>query len=52
MQFLNTQKLGEYEAEIEKIKNLFLAILRDIKNDIENGEQSGDTATTAMLQTM
>ena len=32
LQFLNVQKMGEHEAEIEKIKNVFLAILRDIKN--------------------
>ena len=52
LQFLNAQKMGEHEAEIEKIKNVFLAILRDIKKDIDNGEQPGDVATTAMLQTM
>lgn len=52
LQFLNAQKLGEHEAEIEKIKNVFLAILRDIKKDIDNGEQPGEAATAAMLQTM
>ena len=52
LQFLNAQKMGEHEAEIEKIKNVFLAILRDIKQDIDNGEQPGETATAAMLQTM
>ena len=39
LQLLNAQKMGEHEAEIEKIKNVFLAILRDIKKDIDNGEQ-------------
>lgn len=48
MQFLNAQKLGDQEGEIEKIKNLFLDILRDVKNDIENGEQPRDTAATAI----
>ena len=52
LQFLNAQKMGEHEAEIEKIKNVFIAILRDIKQDIDNGEQPGETATAAMLQTM
>ena len=52
LQFLNAQKMGEHEAEIEKIKNVFLAILRDIKQDIDNGEQPGEAATAAMLQTM
>ncbi len=52
LQFLNAQKLGDHEAEIEKIKNVFLAILRDIKKDMDNGEQPRDVATSAMLQTM
>ena len=50
LQFLNAQKLGEHEAEIEKIKNVFLAILRDIKKDIDNGEQPGEAVTAAMFQ--
>lgn len=28
---MNVQKSGEHEAEIEKIKNVFMSILRDIK---------------------
>ncbi|HGM3216648.1 TPA: helix-turn-helix domain-containing protein [Clostridioides difficile] len=52
LQFLNAQKLGEHEAEIEKIKNVFLAILRDIKKDIDNGEQPGKAVTAAMFQAM
>ena len=52
LQFLNAQKLGDHEAEIEKIKNVFLAILRDIKKDMDNGEQPGETVTAAMFQTM
>lgn len=52
LQFLNAQKLGEHESELEKIKNVFLAILRDIKKDMDSGEQPGEVATAAMLQTM
>ena len=52
LQFLNAQKLGDHEAEIEKIKSMFLSILRDIKADIDSGEQPGETATAAILQTM
>lgn len=52
LQFLNVQKISEHEAEIEKIKNVFLAILRDIKKNIDNEEQPGETVTAAMLQTM
>ena len=52
LQLLNAQKMGEHEAEIEKIKNVFLAILRDIKKDMDNREQPGEAVTTAMFQTM
>ena len=52
LQLLNTQKMGEHEAEIEKIKTVFLAILRDIKKDIDNGEQPGEAVTAAMFQAM
>ena len=52
LQLLNAQKMGEHEAEIEKIKNVFLAILRDIKKDMDNGEQPGEAVTAAMFQTM
>ena len=50
MQFLNAQKLGVNEAEIEKIKSVFLAILRDIKKGIDNGEQPGEVTAASMLQ--
>lgn len=52
LQLLNARKMGEHEAEIEKIKNVFLAILRDIKKDMDSGGQPGEVATVAMLQTM
>jgi len=52
IQFMNAQKMGEHEAEIEKIKNVFLSILRDIKKDIDNGEQPGEAVTAAMFQTI
>ena len=52
LQLLNAQKMGEHEAEIEKIKNVFLTILRDIKKDIDNGEQPGEAVTAAMFQAM
>ena len=52
LQFLNAQKLGDHEGETEKIKNIFLAILRDIKKDMDSGEQPGEAVTAAMFQTM
>ena len=52
LQLLNAQKMGEHEAEIEKIKNVFLAILRDIKKEIDSGEQPGEAVTAAMFQSI
>ena len=52
LQHLNAQKIGEHEAEIEKIKCVFLATLRGIKKDMESGEQTGETVTAAMFQTL
>lgn len=52
LQLLIAQKVGEHEVEIEKIKNVFLAILRDIKKDMDSGGQPGEVATAVMLQTM
>ena len=50
LQFMSAQKLGKHEAEIEKIKSIFLSILRDIKKDIDSGKQPEKTATAAMIQ--
>ena len=47
---LKSQKFGEHEAEIEKIKNNFMSILRDIKKDMENNEPTGETATADMMK--
>ena len=52
LQLLNAQKMREHEAEIEKIKNVFLAILQDIKKDMNSREQPGEAVTAAMFQTM
>lgn len=49
---MNAQKIGEHEAKIEKIKSVFLAILHDIKNDMENGEHPGEAVIATMFQTM
>ena len=47
---MSAQKLGKHEAEIEKIKSIFLAILQDIKKNIDNGTQPTEAAAAAMLQ--
>ena len=52
IQFMNAQKLGEHEAEIEKIKNVFMSILRDIKGDIDSGEPPEEPVTAAMFQSI
>lgn len=50
LHFMSAQKLGEHEAEMEKIKNIFLSILRDIKKDIDSGKQPEKTDSAAMIQ--
>ena len=50
--YLRSQKLGDHEAEIEKIKSAFVAILRKIKKDIEVGKTLEQPATAKFLQTM
>ena len=49
---LRSQKLGDHEAEITKINSTFMAILRDIKKDIEDGKTPEQPATAEFLQTM
>ena len=50
--FLRSHKLADHEAEIAKINSTFMAILRDIKKDIEDGVTPGTPATAEFLQTM
>lgn len=49
-QFLNWQKLGSNEADIEKIKNQFVSILRDIKSSMQNKELTSTIATTEAIK--
>ena len=44
--------MGDHEAEIEKIKNVFLTILRDIKKEMDSSEQPGETITAHHVPTM
>ena len=50
--YLRSQKLADNEAELEKIKSTFLAILKDIKKNIEDGNVPEQPATVEFLQTM
>ena len=49
-QFLSSQKLGANEADIEKIKIQFMAILRDIKSGMEKKEPTKAVATAEAVQ--
>lgn len=50
---LNAEKSSPHEADIEKIKNTFMAILRDIKKEIDSGDEPvGDTTSLDMLRQM
>ena len=44
IRLLNAQKFGEHEAEMERIKSIFLSILREIKSDIANHHMPEQTA--------
>jgi hypothetical protein len=47
---IKSSKLGDHEAEIEKIKNIFISILRDIKKTIDDTAALRKTADTDFLQ--
>lgn len=49
-QFLNSQKLGANEADIEKIKNQLVAILRDIKSGMQKKEPTSAVATAEAVK--
>ena len=49
-QFLSSQKLGANEADIEKIKIQFMAILRDVKSGIQRKEPIKAFATAEVVQ--
>ena len=50
IRFVNTQKFGKHELDIERIKNTFLTILRDIKKDVDANNTQNDTVTTEFFQ--
>jgi len=52
IRFLKSHKMGDHEAEIEKIKSAFIAILKDIKKGIEAGDVPGHVATSETFQQM
>lgn len=46
IRFINSEKIGKHELDIEKIKNTFMAILRDIKKGIEDKNIPSPTAAS------
>jgi transcriptional regulator with XRE-family HTH domain len=50
--YLRSEKLSDHEAELEKIKSIFMAMLKDIKKNIGAGETPEVPATAEFLQTM
>jgi transcriptional regulator with XRE-family HTH domain len=52
VKLLKSQKLTDNEAEIEKIKSALVAILKDIKKEIENNKPTENPATAEFLQSM
>ena len=50
LSFLNAQKIQSSEADIEKIKNVLMKILREIKAGMENREPTGAIATAEAVK--
>ena len=47
---IRTAKLGDHEAEKEKIRSTFMAMLNDIKKGFDEGKTPGTPATSEFLQ--
>ena len=53
IRFINSEKFGKHEIDMEKIKNTFMTILRDIKKEIDSGDEPmTDTAPLDMFRQM
>ena len=52
LRYLRSEKLGDHEAEREKVKATFMAILNDIKKSIEDGNEPKVPATSEFLRQM
>lgn len=50
IRLLKSQKLGDHEAELDKIKNTFVAILKDIQKNIDR--EPPQSVTAEMFQQM
>ncbi len=52
LQLLNAQKMGEHEAEIERMKNVFMSILREIKDEIDTQKMPSPDINAEMFQSI
>ena len=50
IRLLNAQKFCEHEAEIERMKNIFMSILREIKGDIDTQQMPSPNVNAEMFQ--
>ena len=50
IRFINSEKYGKHEIDIEKIKNTFMTILKDIKKELGNNEMTDASVTSNMIQ--
>jgi len=47
---MKSEKLGEHEADLEKIKSTFMAIIRDIKKEIRDKKETTPIATADFMK--
>lgn len=52
IRLLNVQKFGEHEAEIERMKTIFISILRDIKGDIYTQQKPSSDINAEMFESI
>jgi len=50
LRYMNSHKIGEHEAEVEKIKSLFVTVLREIKKKLEQTVQSPQSINSEMFK--
>lgn len=52
IRLLNAQKFGEHEAEIERMKTIFISILRDIKGDMDTQQKLSPDINAEMFKSI
>lgn len=50
MRLIKLEKFGVHEIDIERLKNIFVTILRDIKSGIDGGELPQSTVPADIIQ--